>query len=158
MLSFRCNYHDHKTCLGYFFCCCCCCFFVQSILFSNITCKVFIYIISKHWDYESLFFLSTSRNSREFVLDSPLATRWFLSAFVLFCFVSRLVGCFFFGLLPEAIEVRTLNSIKGSTYTGECHSKYLMNGWCCKYLVSAKEQEYRNLNILYNIYAYLPAD
>ena len=106
----------------------------------------------------SLFFLSTSRNSREFVLDSPLATRWFLSAFVLFCFVSRLVGCFFFGLLLEAIEVRTLNSIKGSTYTGEFHSKYLMNGWCCKYLVSAKEQEYRNLNILYNINAYLPAD
>ena len=61
----------------------------------------------------SLFFLSTSRNFREFLLDSPLATRWFLSVFVLFCFVSRLVGCFFFfGLLLAAIEVRALNSIK----------------------------------------------
>ena len=117
----------------------------------------------------SLFFLSTSRNSREFVLDSPLATRWFFSVFVLFCFVTRLVGCFFFfGLLLAAIEVRASNSIKALPIqesapcrykkASSCHSKYLMNGWCCKYFVSAKEQEYRNRNVLYNINAYLPAD
>ena len=69
MLSFHCNYRDHKTCLGYFVCCCCCCcFFVQSILFSNITCKGFIYIISKHW--KQLYFQFRSiRTRRQFLID-----------------------------------------------------------------------------------------
>ena len=172
MLSFHCNYRDHKAALATSF--------VVVVVFFSFKVYYFpILLVTASFisflstgimkNKRSLFFLSTSWNFREFVLDSPLATRWFLSVFVLFCFVSRLVGCFFFfGLLLAAIEVRASNSIKALPIqesapcrykkASSCHSKYLMNGWCCKYLVSAKEQEYRNRNVLYNINAYLPAD
>ena len=99
MLSFHCNYRDHKAALATSF-------VVVVVFFSFKVYYFTILLVTASFisflstgimkNKRSLFFLSTSWNFREFVLDSPLATRWFLSVFVLFCFVSRLVGCFFF--------------------------------------------------------------